>query len=996
MLKLTIYILFALLFCFACSQDKVENEDGNGGSGSAIAFDKTDIILPADGGTATFVVTAGKSWTLQGMKSWCQVSPVTGEAGQTTVTVTVTGDPTLYTDRNTTLSAGTSNLTVTQKKIDALTLSLDKYTIAPKGDTITVEVKHSVELDVVLSEKDAKWISRTPSSKALSTSKLQFIIAENDATEVRTGEIILKDKASNLADTILVYQAANTVLALVNDLMIIQNTGGDFFVDLRSNLTYDVEIPAVHNWIQKAPESKAIRDDRVYFTADPLTGDDNREALIIFKAKGVNMSDTLGLCQTADGSLLLMKSVFHFGPQSDTVAVKIKQTPFTTQILEGEVWVERRAFLPTRSAFRKDSVQLLIRLNPTALNRSARIVFTETPTGITDTLKITQDASVVQPIISGNRLAVASYNPSGKKTVLVSWRLLPTDPKDVGFDIYRSVNGAEEILLNPDKAITTSSCYLDATADVSKLNTYRIVQTGTTTTLATCEMTPALAANFYRSIPLNMNVPDPSLSYLPGDAAVGDLDGDGEYEIVVKREVNPTDNEKGLQSGTMLLEAYRLDGSFMWRMNMGRNIRQGAHYTPFIVYDFDGDGRDEIAIRTSEGTQFGDGYTIGDINEDGKTDYVNKNASSSTYGMVLEGPEFLSVIDGSSGTELARTDYIPRGDKSTWSAYWGDDWGNRIDRFLMGVGNFGGSRPGILICRGYYHNFQVWALDFQGGQLYSRWKFNTDPTYPEYRGQGNHNLSIGDVDNDGYDEIIYGACAIDHNGRGMYSTGRGHGDALHLGDFDPNRPGLEVLTCHEDPNQYGNAGTEFRDAASGKLIFGLPGGPKVDVGRCLVADIDPDSPGCEIWSSASGGLYSCTGKLLSSKLPQSTKDADSYNMAIWWSGSLNRQLLDRNVIQSYKDGRLLTIYDYHTVFNNGTKSNPCFYGDIWGDWREEVICAGDDGRSLKIFTTEHATDYRFPYLMSDHIYKLSATLQNIGYNQPTHTGYYIGSDLIQK
>lgn len=995
MIKRIVYFLFVALLGFACSDKDVDNENTSGNGKLQISIDKTDIVLPAEGGSATFTVTANGTWYIQGAKAWCQISPAKGEAGETTVEVRVVENPTLYEDRNTTLSVSGENLTVTQKKVNAIILSQDKFTVPMKGDTVSIEVKHNVDLEVVIPEESAGWISQLIPSKALATTNYSFIIGKNEGLETRSGQIIFKDKATTAADTVYIFQAYEEVLALVNDLATVKNTGGELMVELRSNLTYEVIIPDQFGWLHKAPENRAIRDDRVYFTADPLEGEDNREAIVIFKASGRTATDTLGICQIADGSLLLMKSVFELGAEATTLRVKLKECRFETELLTNSgVWIEKISPAPaTKGGFRKDSLTYNIRRNVTAQTRYAAIVFTETETGIHDTLKIFQQGVDIPPAITGNRLARASYNPAREKDkgVLISWRLLPEDDENIAFDIYRSVNGGEETLLN-DQPITSSSCFKDATARIGDINTYRITQSGTQQTLANCEMTPALAANFYRSIPLNMNVPDPSFEYLPGDAAVGDLDGDGEYEIVLKREVNPTDNtaDGGPQRGTMLLEAYRMDGSFMWRINMGKNIRQGPHYTPFIVYDLDGDGRDEIAIRTAEGTEFGDGYVIGDVDGDGKTDYVNPKT-----GLVLEGPEFLSVIDGATGIELARTGYIPRGDEATWKEYWGDNWGNRIDRFLMGVGDFGGSRPNIAICRGYYHNFQIWAVEYTGGELQVRWKFNTDPNYPSYRAQGNHNLSIGDVDNDGYDEIIYGACAIDHNGKGMYSTGLGHGDALHLGDFDPERPGLEVLDCHEEPKEYGSAGTEFRDAASGRLIFGLPGGG-ADVGRCLVADIDPDYPGCEIWSSASGGIYTCKGQLITTSLPQSTKNADSYNMAIWWSGSLNRQLLDRGVINSYKEGRLLTIYDLGITFCNGTKSNPCFYGDIWGDWREEIICASTDGKSLKIFTTDYDCDYRFPYLMSDHIYRLSAAHQNIGYNQPTHTGYYLGSDLIKK
>ena len=368
-----------------------------------------------------------------------------------------------------------------------------------------------------------------------------------------------------------------------------------------------------------------------------------------------------------------------------------------------------------------------------------------------------------------------------------------------------------------------------------------------------------------------------------------------------------------------------------------------------------------------------------------------------------------------TGKELARTDYIPRGDKEDWMEYWGDAHGNRMDRFLMGVGHFVAlnSAPSIVMCRGYYENYQIMALDYSNGKLTKRWHFNTYPGYSDYAGQGFHSLSVGDIDNDGKDEIIYGACAFDHNGKALYTTGLGHGDALHLGKFDPTLEGLQVVASHEEPGSYGNYGTEFRDAATGKVLWGIPG-DGADVGRCLVADIDPETPGCEVWSSQPmGKMYSCKGELLSKAAPMIRADSYTYNMGIWWNGSLSRQMIDANMVLGYlsDDGtynnsarRIFQGSQYGTVPINGSKKTPCFYADIWGDWREEMIYVVNNGDSdgdgdadgwteLRIFTTNHETEYRFRPLMDDHIYRMSATHQNVGYNQSTHTGFYIGADL---
>lgn len=359
------------------------------------------------------------------------------------------------------------------------------------------------------------------------------------------------------------------------------------------------------------------------------------------------------------------------------------------------------------------------------------------------------------PSALAQRGMTASYNTkfqSGaveaieRKGVLVSWRFLASDPDDVAFDLYRSEAGGEPVKLNKEP-IASSTNWKDLTADVSKENVYKLCLAGKQEELAAYTFTPAMAQTFYKSIPLNKNVPDPSQTYYANDAAVGDLDGDGEYELVVKRMVENRDNtQTGILKGSCLLEAYELDGRFLWQVDLGINIRQGAHYTPFIVYDLNGDGKAELAVRTSEGTRFGDGTKIDDMNGDGTTDYRDP-----ATGMVLSGPEYLSVIDGASGAELARIDYIARGDRSTWKEYWGDDYGNRIDRFLMAVGHFGSQdgKASVVMCRGYYKNYQVAVLDLDGTELKQRWRFNTYPDYQDYCGQGNHNLSVGDVDADG-------------------------------------------------------------------------------------------------------------------------------------------------------------------------------------------------------------------------------------------------------
>lgn len=658
-------------------------------------------------------------------------------------------------------------------------------------------------------------------------------------------------------------------------------------------------------------------------------------------------------------------------------------------------------------------------------------------------------------IIIGERSMWVSYDPtprgtlnhtSGYSHALVSWRLLPTDPDNVAFDIYKSEDNGQETKLN-ELPITNATCWADKSINVRTTSIYRVTVAGSEQTLCEYTFTPQMAETFYRAIRLNTHVPDPALTYAANDAQVGDLDGDGVMEIILKRQPYDGANQGGWREGTTLLEAYKLDGTFLWQIDMGINIRSGSHYTSFIVCDFDGDGKCEIAFRSSEGTRFANGDQITDANGN-VNDYRQKDPSGkgwysgkslhSTCGLIFDGPEYISIVNG-QGIEVGRTNNIPRGGEGSnyerakyWHNYWGDDYGNRMDRFFIGAAYLDGipengirkANPSVIVTRGIYRNWQVWALDFNGSSLLPRWKFNTnDKGCESYRDMGSHTFRVADLNGDGYDEILYGSAAIARNGKGLYCTGNGHGDALHVGKFIPDRPGLQVVACFENPNKYINNGFGFGcavfDAATGKFITGHAGGagsgsggdnadeeeeaPKTpgDVGRCLVADIIPDSPGHEYWSSEASGVYSCrTGQLLSTTLPSAKSGSKSYNNAIFWTGDLTRQMLDDVMVHSYTKSapwdksRVITFtyYGGGVYSNNSTKANPCYYGDFLGDYREEVIYRSKDGEYIYLFSSNHPTEHRFVHLMNDHTYDMSQAMQNVGYNQPTHMGYYIGAD----
>lgn len=592
------------------------------------------------------------------------------------------------------------------------------------------------------------------------------------------------------------------------------------------------------------------------------------------------------------------------------------------------------------------------------------------------------DATAQRVMEKLDRGVVAVNQGEGK--VFVGWRLLGTDPDTTLFNVYKTTGTEKPVKLNW-KPIDGPTHFIDEKADLTKANAYsvRALINRREEPPGKPFVLPAGApVRQYISIPLK--TPE---GYSPNDVSAADLDGDGEYELVVHQVGRGRDNSQMGVTTEPILEAYKLDGTQMWRINLGKNIREGAHYTQFMVYDLDGDGKAELACKTADGTVDGKGKVIGDAN----AKWVNEQ------GLILEGPEFLTVFDGATGAELATTDYIPsRGNDQ--GASWGDKRGNRVDRFLAGVAYLDGKLPSLIMARGYYTRAVLAAWDWRGGKLTKRWVFDSDDDNPEnrkYRGQGNHNLSIGDVDGDGKDEIIYGAAAVDDNGKGLYSTGLGHGDALHLSDLDPDRPGMEVFNIQE---RFSDAGANFRDAKTGEVIWKKPsvkaGGDGEGPGRGLCIDIDPRHRGVECWVRGAEihGVFNAKGDKISDAAPKSC------NFGIFWDGDTLSELLDSNRISkwSWTDSQDNVIFTAEgCASNNGTKSTPALSADILGDWREEVIFRTTDNKELRVFTTTIPTQHRFYTLMHDPQYRLSIAWQNVAYNQPPHTSFFMGDGMAK-
>ncbi len=590
-----------------------------------------------------------------------------------------------------------------------------------------------------------------------------------------------------------------------------------------------------------------------------------------------------------------------------------------------------------------------------------------TPTRTLTTIPTNTPASGARQMEKLNRGLVRVNQANGN---YISWRLLGTDFASVSFNVYR--NGTK-LTSSP---ITNSTNYLDSAGTASSSYTVRPVLNGVEQ--ADSETSLNVGSTGYWSIPLQIPTggtsPDGvAYTYSANDASVGDLDGDGQYEIILKWDPsNSKDNSQSGYTGDVYIDAYKLNGTRMWRIDLGKNIRAGAHYTQFQVYDYDGDGKAEVMMKTGDGTISGTGQVIGNASAD------YRNAS----GYVLTGPEYLSVFNGQTGAVMATTNYVPaRGTVSSW----GDSYGNRVDRFLAGTAYLDGTRPSAIFARGYYTRTTVVAWDWRNGQLTQRWMFDSNVSGSQYEDEGNHQLSIADVDGDGKDEIIYGSMAINDNGAPLWNTNLRHGDALHVGDFIPSRPGLEVFKPDENTDQPADW---MADAKTGQVIWSHAS-CTCDNGRGVAGDIYAGSAGAEAWSAAVSGLTSAvTGQTISSHKPSST------NFLIWWDADPVRELLDATHIDKYgisADTRLLTVNDVHS--NNGTKSTPSLSGDLFGDWREEVIWPTTDNTALRIYFTTAVTTQRIYTLMHNSQYREAIAWQNTAYNQPPHPSFFLGDGM---
>ena len=616
--------------------------------------------------------------------------------------------------------------------------------------------------------------------------------------------------------------------------------------------------------------------------------------------------------------------------------------------------------------------------------------------------------------------------------VYLSWRLFDSEDnifgsadKNVSFNVYRDGKKISEVATNTN--------YFDSTVGTN----YSVAPVINGVEGEKCNPVTAYN-NSYFDIPLSKpddeTIYDPSgnelatYSFFPADCSTGDVDGDGEYEIIVKWTSSEHDvGSPGdpAYSGTVHLAAYKLDGTKLWKNDiaLGKNVYSSAHTVQFLVYDFDGDGKSEVMCQTSLGSKDGQGKYVSNAAQTDEeikaiTDEENSTADYRGYGRITEGKEFLTVFNGETGVAMD-TINLPTTRGSENGVDYGDDFGNRSNRFVSDIAYLDGEKPYAIYLRGYYfgrngkQRTSIAGISWDGTALSPTYRFDTqkgqegyyDGAY-QYVGNGNHNCTVADVDNDGKDEFITGALCMEVNDdnefRPKWCTYLQHGDALHIGNYDPTHTGFEFFTVHEDSGTNSLSGNDITldfgmsviDAETGNIMFHE--GASADTGRGVMANVGAGGY-YQIWSAKNSARQSNGGTDFTTATSLTGRNTPSMNFRIFWDGDLYDNLLDGANITDWNGRNMSNIFsagNYDCVSINGTKANPSLQADLFGDWREEVVYPTSDGTALRVFSTTDTTDYKIKTLMQDPVYRSGVAAEQTAYNQPPHVGFYMGKEVF--
>lgn len=617
--------------------------------------------------------------------------------------------------------------------------------------------------------------------------------------------------------------------------------------------------------------------------------------------------------------------------------------------------------------------------------------------------------------------------------VYLSWRLFDSEDnifgsadKNVSFNVYRDGKKISEV--------ATKTNYVDSTVGTN----YSVAPVINGVEGEKCDAV-TVYNNSYFDIPLSKpddeTIYDPSgnelatYSFFPADCSTGDVDGDGEYEIIVKwtsseRDVGSPGDPA--YSGTVHLAAYKLDGTKLWKndIELGKNVYSSAHTVQFLIYDFDGDGKSEVMCQTSLGSKDGQGKYVSNAAQTDEeikaiTDEENSTADYRGYGRITEGKEFLTVFNGETGVAMD-TINLPTTRGSENGVDYGDDFGNRSNRFVSDIAYLDGEKPYAIYLRGYYfgkngkQRTSIAGISWDGTALSPTYRFDTqkgqegyyDGAY-QYVGNGNHNCTVADVDNDGKDEFITGALCMEVNDdnefRPKWCTYLQHGDALHIGNYDPTHTGFEFFTVHEDSGTNSLSGNDITldfgmsviDAETGNIMFHE--GASDDTGRGVMANVGAGGY-YQIWSAKNSARQSNGGTDFTTATSLTGRNTPSMNFRIFWDGDLYDNLLNGANITDWNGRNMSNIFsagNYDCVSINGTKANPSLQADLFGDWREEVVYPTSDGTALRVFSTTDTTDYKIKTLMQDPVYRSGVAAEQTAYNQPPHVGFYMGKEVFE-